>query len=65
MEIFALVCVIIAIIIALFLAIFTNLKMPRKTSFISEKLENSDIELSGAWKNLKVYNAIFEENDDK
>ena len=62
-ETFALICMTwgsLMIIIAALLATHSH----QDTDLVTEGLEDSDIELSIAWNNIKVYNGIFDETNN-
>ena len=65
LYIFGAICITVVILIALVLAFKDNVKKGSKTnhSLIAGDLDNSDIELSKALDNLKIYNSATEEFD--
>lgn len=65
LYIFGAICIIIVILIALVLAFKDNIKIGSKTnhSLIAGDLDDSEIGLSKALNNLKIYNSVTEEFD--
>lgn len=61
MEIFSFVCLIIAVVIAFVIVKISSPIVDSNSGFATEGQSNSDVQLSDAWEELQVSNAIFEE----